>query len=316
MHNGSLIEAHRGGPANQPAQEGPLPSSISDRPFSGSQRSLAQLPLASEPTSTPHQLAAGKYRARWGSKRKKAKQSPPAVGQQALTPLETGADVPIAARPVDPAADSGNNGKPSFGMPKLGTAQVAAQVPKQSESASALLPESAPPAISSPTGLLPTDRDITLPTPRQLPQASQEATDSQPGGSSDQQRSAEFARYELFSSPSGRCCLQPTSLTPWLQMQLNLDGHDTPKTSHSAQWHEDAFAPLAPRPVMRAASDMQPVQSDNPRPLDSLHGCSVSNELQTAGHLAAASGQPFPYHGEAGWHALQGQDSFMGQNAV
>ena len=318
MQSGSLIEAHRGGPASQAVKEGPLPCSISGHASSGFQCGSAQPHPASEPASTPYQAAADKGKARWGGKRQKAKQvaTPTAVQQQALPQLQTAADVPSAARQTHPAVVSGDAADAS-GALKLGRAQVPQQlpqqlpeaVPKKSEYASAL-----PPVVSSLTSLLPTDLDTALPSPRHLPSASQEVSDSQPGASAHQQCSAEFPQYELFSSPSGQCCLCPSSLTPWLQMQLTPDGHDSLQTPASTLCNGVASGPA--RPVMRIAAGMQLVLSDVPKSPHSLHARHVSSEHQPAGQHAATSGHPFLHREVASQHALQGQTAVVGQNAA
>ena len=310
VQKGCVIEAYRVGSTWQTSKEGlpPVSNPICPPPDS-------KLPAASAPASTPHQAAAEKGKAQCEAKKQKAKQgaTAPAVAQQASPQPQSPAadDVCIAAKHIDPAV-SGSPGNPSSEGPQLGSAHVPEQVPKESEPASGFLPESAPSEVPR----LPRDLGTASPTPLPLLIVSQETSESQSEGSTDQQLSGDLPQYELFPSSSGRRHLYPTSLTPWLQIQLHPDGPDLPKSLNSSPWHAVASGPLSW--VMHAAPDMRPVQADVPSIIHRLHDCPVSSQRQTAGdHGVAASSSPLAFPAEeVSLHALVGQHAVMGHSAV
>lgn len=321
VQKGNVIEAYRVGSIWQTSKEGVLPVSSPGCPPPES-----KLHLVSAPPPTAHQAAAEKGKAQHGGKKQKAKQgvTPLAVAQQASPQPQSPAadDVRIAAKHRHPAPP-GSPGNPLSEAPQLGSAHVPEQVPKESKPASGVLPESAPSEVPCPAAkVLPRDWGAASPTPLQLPIVSQETSGTQSAGSTDQQVSGDLPQYELFPSCSGRRCLYPTSLTPWLQMQLQPDGPDLPKSLNSSPWHAAALGPVSW--VTHAAPDIRPVQADIPSSIHRLRDCPVSSQRQTAGDYgAAASSSPpaFPdeevsLHAVVGQHAAMGHSAVVGQNAA
>ena len=184
----------------------------------------AHLPAASEPATVAQQAPAGKAQTRRGGRKKKAKQlgSSPAVGQQtsAQPQSATAAVMPDEAVQMHSAAALCNAGNSLAGTSRVVNAQVPEQVPILPNTSKLALGPSrvrASAVASLPSSLLQSEPIKASPALDQLPKASQEVPNSQHAGTAGQHYGAALPQYQLFSdAATGRRCLQPSLLTPWL----------------------------------------------------------------------------------------------------
>ncbi|KAL3137568.1 hypothetical protein ABBQ38_004851 [Trebouxia sp. C0009 RCD-2024] len=268
----------------------------------------AHLPLASEPAPCTQRAAAGKAQTQRGSSKQKAKQlgSPSAVGQKTSAHLQLDAAVAVPNEPVHIYIDSAvcNAGDPLAGTPHLDNAEVDVQtpgLPNMPTPALGLPPDAVSAVASLPSSLLRSNSVKASPASTQVLKVLQEVPNSPQASTAEQHHGAALAQYQLFSD-AGQRCLQPSSLTPWLQA-------DRPDICQSTRGRMSLHG-LASAPQCRLAhpspGSLQAMQLIDSNKLSGRpHSCFAPCEPKHTGHrglAAAASNYPTLDCGEEGRH--------------